>query len=70
MMGDGEIHSGQIGNGSNGTVDRFKIGSITKLFTGISILQLQDAGKLKLDDKVSKYLPEIKLMRYKKGWIS
>ncbi|EOQ89117.1 beta-lactamase [Leptospira yanagawae serovar Saopaulo str. Sao Paulo = ATCC 700523] len=66
MMGDGEIHSGQIGNGSNGTVDRFKIGSITKLFTGISILQLQDAGKLKLDDKVSKYLPEIKLMRSKK----
>ncbi|TGL59982.1 serine hydrolase domain-containing protein [Leptospira jelokensis] len=66
MMGDGETHSGQIGNLSSGKRYRFKIGSITKLFTGISILQLQDAGKLKLDDQVSKYLPEIKSMRSKK----
>lgn len=65
MTGDGEVHSGQLGDVSKDKVDRFKIGSITKLFTGISILQLQDSGKLKLDDPVSMYLPEIKLVKPK-----
>ncbi|MGV3666138.1 MAG: serine hydrolase domain-containing protein [Leptospira bouyouniensis] len=69
MTGDGEVHSGQLGDVSKDKVDRFKIGSITKLFTGISILQLQDSGKLKLDDPVSMYLPEIKLVKPKqKGY--
>lgn len=36
----------------------FEIGSITKQFTAACILQLQDAGKLKLDDPVAKYLPD------------
>jgi CubicO group peptidase (beta-lactamase class C family) len=36
----------------------FEIGSITKQFTAASILQLQEAGKLKLDDNVSNYLPD------------
>ncbi|TGK46610.1 serine hydrolase domain-containing protein [Leptospira bouyouniensis] len=69
MTGDGEVHSGLLGDVSKDKVDRFKIGSITKLFTGISILQLQDSGKLKLDDPVSMYLPEIKLVKPKqKGY--
>jgi CubicO group peptidase (beta-lactamase class C family) len=33
--------------------------SNTKPFTGIAILQLRDRGKLKLDDSVTKYLPEL-----------
>lgn len=33
--------------------------SITKTFTGIAIMQLQDRGKLKLDDPVIKYVPEL-----------
>lgn len=33
----------------------FRLGSITKQFTAASILQLADAGKLSLDDKISKY---------------
>jgi CubicO group peptidase (beta-lactamase class C family) len=36
----------------------FEIGSITKQFTAVCILQLRQAGKLKLDDPVSKYLPD------------
>ncbi len=35
---------------------RFRIASITKTFTSVAILQLYDAGKLRLDDPISKYL--------------
>jgi CubicO group peptidase (beta-lactamase class C family) len=35
----------------------YSICSISKLFTSISIMQLRDAGKLSLEDKVSKHLP-------------
>lgn len=37
----------------------FRIGSITKTFTGTVILQLADEGKLRLDDPVAKYQPEV-----------
>jgi CubicO group peptidase (beta-lactamase class C family) len=37
----------------------FRLASLTKLFTGMAVLQLRDQGKLDLDDPVSKYLPEI-----------
>ena len=33
--------------------------SITKTFTGIAIMQLRDHGRLKLDDSVIKYVPEL-----------
>lgn len=33
--------------------------SNTKPFTGIAIMQLRDRGRLKLDDSVTKYLPEL-----------
>lgn len=36
----------------------YEIGSITKQFTAAAILQLQEAGKLHLDDKLSVYLPQ------------
>jgi CubicO group peptidase (beta-lactamase class C family) len=35
----------------------YRIGSITKLFTSTAILQLRDAGELRLDDPVSLHLP-------------
>ena len=35
----------------------FEIGSITKQFTAVAILQLRDEGKLSLDDDIKKYLP-------------
>ncbi|BAP33391.1 beta-lactamase [Chryseobacterium sp. StRB126] len=38
---------------------RFNIGSITKEFSGVALLQLQEKGKLKLEDDVSQYIPEL-----------
>ncbi|PRB02049.1 serine hydrolase [Chryseobacterium sp. MYb7] len=38
---------------------RFNIGSITKEFSAVALLQLQEQGKLKLDDHVSQYIPEL-----------
>ena len=42
------------------TVDAmFEIGSVAKQFTAVSILQLRDAGKLSLDDELTKWLPNL-----------
>lgn len=37
--------------------DRFRIGSVTKIFTSVVLLQLVDEKKLKLDAPVDRYLP-------------
>src|ERR1700749_4787438 len=37
---------------------QFPIASTTKPFTSIAILQLQEKGKLQIDDAVVKYLPD------------
>jgi CubicO group peptidase (beta-lactamase class C family) len=38
---------------------RYSIGSISKQFTATAILLLQEQGKVSLDDKVSKFLPDL-----------
>ncbi|HEX7832581.1 MAG TPA: serine hydrolase domain-containing protein [Thermoanaerobaculia bacterium] len=38
----------------------FHWGSITKMLTAVAILQLRDEGKLTLDDKVTRYIPELR----------
>ena len=39
----------------------YRIASITKLFTSTALLQLRDAGKLQLDDPITRYLPWFKI---------
>lgn len=36
----------------------FEIGSITKQFTAVSILMLEEQGKLKIEDEITKYIPD------------
>lgn len=36
----------------------FRLGSITKQFTAVAILMLVEAGKIKLSDEVTRYLPD------------
>jgi len=39
----------------------YRIASITKLFTSTAVMQLRDAGKLRLDDPITHYLPWFKI---------
>ena len=51
---------GNISNANNTTVDGntiFNIGSLTKLFVGISLMDMVNQGLVKLDDPLEKYLP-------------
>lgn len=38
---------------------RFNIGSITKEFSAVALMQLKEQGKLKLNDKVTQFIPEL-----------
>jgi CubicO group peptidase (beta-lactamase class C family) len=38
---------------------RYSVGSISKQFTAAAVLMLEQSGKLSLDDKVSKFLPDL-----------
>lgn len=42
----------------------FRIASMTKAFTALSILSLRDQGKLSLDDLAEKHIPEMKDWKY------
>lgn len=64
------VHTGSIGYTNLTTKapaaanSAFRIASMTKSFTAMAILKLRDEGKLKLDDPVSLYIPEIKNTYY------
>ncbi len=55
--GFGKIDKAGVAVGEN---TPFNIGSMTKSFTAFAILQLEEAGKMKLDDFVVKHLPEFR----------
>ena len=68
---DGELaHTGSTGYSdvtSKVPVDVdtvFRIASMTKSFTAISILQLRDRNQLSLDDPADRYVPELKGLPY------
>lgn len=42
----------------------FRIASMTKAFTALSILKLRDEGKLSLDAPADTYVPELKALKY------
>jgi len=42
---------------SNVLQTRFRLGSMNKIFTAVAVLQLAEAGKIKLDDAIGKYIP-------------
>lgn len=46
------------------TKSLFRIASMTKSVTALAILKLRDAGKLRLDDPISQYIPEAKNLAY------
>jgi CubicO group peptidase (beta-lactamase class C family) len=56
---------------------RFNIGSITKEFSAVALMQLKEQGKLKVNDKISQFIPELPkwanevaiedLLQYKSG---
>ena len=70
VLGTEPIWTGSVGrrdHGAGGAIDAdtvFRIGSLTKLFTGLAVLKLRDAGQLSLDDPVAQHLPEIAQVRY------
>ena len=68
---DGELaHAGATGLrdvAAKAPVDAdtvFRIASMTKSFTAMSILKLRDEGKLSLDDPAERYVPEMKGLAY------
>lgn len=64
------VHSGATGvrdTASNAKAlpdSVFRIASMTKNFTAMAILKLRDQGRLSLDTAVSRYIPELRTLRY------
>jgi len=46
----------------------YRIGSITKQFTGLMLLQLVEAGKVHLSESVETYFPEINTVQGRQPW--
>ncbi|KND00258.1 uncharacterized protein SPPG_04588 [Spizellomyces punctatus DAOM BR117] len=55
------LHGNQILFTSGDLNAHFRLGSITKIFTGMGALILREQGTLSLDDAVIKYLPEFSI---------
>ena len=76
VMKNGQVlarqNIGQQDRASNKPIDDATIyhwGSITKTLTAISIMQLRDRGKLSLDDKITRWVPELRKVHDPYGMI-
>ncbi|MEW6762034.1 MAG: serine hydrolase [Pseudomonadota bacterium] len=58
LLNKGYGHANREWSIPNGPDTRFRIASITKQFTAAAILLLAERGKLRIDDKISVYLPD------------
>ena len=61
QRGNRIFSAGKLDNGTTAEVNGdtiFEIGSITKTFTALLLLDMVKRGEMKLDDPVAKYLPE------------
>jgi CubicO group peptidase (beta-lactamase class C family) len=68
----GRYDTGKQNRATNVAVDSHTIfhwGSITKSLTAISIMQLRDRGKLSLDDRIVRWVPELRTMHDPYGMI-
>jgi CubicO group peptidase (beta-lactamase class C family) len=70
IVADGRlVHAGGIGytkladKTEANAQSEFRIASMSKSFTAMAILKLRDQGKLRLDDPISRYIPEAKNMK-------
>ena len=66
VVRDGEtVWSGAVGMADleagieAGPETQYRVGSITKTFTAVAVMQLRDAGELDLDDRVEQHIPGI-----------
>jgi CubicO group peptidase (beta-lactamase class C family) len=59
VFGKGYGHADRNWGIVAGPDTRFRIGSTSKSFTAIAIMQLEEKGLLRLEDPVRKYLPEL-----------
>lgn len=63
------VHAGSVGytdlenKTDASSKSDFRIASMSKSFTAMAILKLRDEGKLRLDDPISRYIPEAKNMK-------
>jgi len=70
VVGDRLVHSGATGfreldaRSAPNADTVFRIASMTKSFTAMSILKLRDEGKLSLDDPAERYVPELASLKY------
>ncbi len=58
LLSDGYGFADRTANRRNTPETQFLIGSMTKTFTAIAIMQLVERGEIALDDHISKYLPD------------
>ena len=57
VLWTGAVGSAQVGSVPAADDVAYRIGSITKTFTAVLVMQLRDAGLLDLDDRLEQHLP-------------